>query len=314
MFSEQAFPLHPDKLADGIADGVVDHIVGLDNNASAGIEVMVTGSQVVIGGEYLAAGNRLIGRNLEHLVPGRDICFIAQTQVGALRDRVFGAKVGAGDQAWVYGYWDSRTKTGLPLAHERACQICELLSVQGHGDGKVLVYDDLVVISTPSEDEDSEGFASSVAAKVKGVVDVDVVVNPPDGVWVRGGTAADTGCTNRKIVADTYGVSVPHGGGGLCGKDLSKIDRLGAYLARKVARDIALVTGAATVEIGLGYRLGGQKPDRVSLELDGAESKLLLQIPGVDEYRKMLMSGYGKSWRFTDLTWAPFYRMDYVSY
>src|SRR5660397_264429 len=75
----------------------------------------------------------------------------------------------------------------------------------------------------------------------------------PTGRFVIGGPAADTGLTGRKIIVDTYGGSVRHGGGAFSGKDPTKVDRSGAYAARHVAKNIVAAGLADKCEVELAY-------------------------------------------------------------
>ena len=67
--------------------------------------------------------------------------------------------------------------------------------------------------------------------------ETEILINP-SGRFVYGGFEADTGLTGRKLMVDTYGGLAPHGGGALSGKDATKVDRSGAYMARYIAKNI----------------------------------------------------------------------------
>jgi S-adenosylmethionine synthetase len=81
-----------------------------------------------------------------------------------------------------------------------------------------------------------------------------------------GGSKADTGLTGRKIIADTYGCDIMHGGGSFSGKDASKIDRTGAYLARFIAKNIVTNKLAEKCLIKLSYLFGDSKPNHIFLD------------------------------------------------
>jgi S-adenosylmethionine synthetase len=78
--------------------------------------------------------------------------------------------------------------------------------------------------------------------------------------FVIGGPESDSGLTGRKIIADTYGCDIPHGGGGFSGKDASKIDRTGAYLARYISKNIVTAGLAKRCLITLSFALGMPEP------------------------------------------------------
>ena len=89
--------------------------------------------------------------------------------------------------------------------------------------------------------------------------DFRVLVNPT-GRFVTGGSFADTGVTGRKIMCDTYGGACRHGGGAFSGKDPTKVDRSGAYMARKIAKDILRHGFARRCEVQLAYAIGVEEP------------------------------------------------------
>ena len=96
-----------------------------------------------------------------------------------------------------------------------------------------------------------------------------ILINP-SGRFVLGGFEADTGLTGRKLMVDTYGGLVPHGGGSLSGKDGTKVDRSGAYMARYVAKNIVAAGLADVCTVSLAYAIGQTEP--VAVEIDTQES------------------------------------------
>ena len=80
-----------------------------------------------------------------------------------------------------------------------------------------------------------------------------------------GGPEADTGLTGRKIIVDTYGSSVPHGGGAFSGKDATKVDRTGAYFARYIAKNIVAADLAKKVLVQLSFCIGKPTPTSISI-------------------------------------------------
>ena len=172
---------------------------------------------------------------------------------------------GAGDQGMMFGYACDETPELMPLPLSLAQKLCKRMAeVRKSGqvpymrpDGKSQVtveYDehnrpvrvDTVVISTQHDPDVSlEQIRKDMIEQVaKAVIPADMLdentkyyVNPT-GRFVKGGPAADSGLTGRKIIVDTYGGSAPHGGGCFSGKDPTKVDRSAAYAARYVAKNI----------------------------------------------------------------------------
>jgi S-adenosylmethionine synthetase len=91
----------------------------------------------------------------------------------------------------------------------------------------------------------------------------------PTGRFVTGGPMGDTGVTGRKIIVDTYGGSCPHGGGAFSGKDPTKVDRSGAYMARHVAKNIVAAGLASRAQLQVAYAIGVPEPVSIMVKTDG---------------------------------------------
>jgi len=194
--------------------------------------------------------------------------------------------VGAGDQGTVYGYATDETSEMLPLSlllsHRIVKRIDECrqgklikgimpdgkaqVTIEYQGDKPVRVK--TVVISVQHDkDKTQEQLISDIRNNViwqcfeKFPIDDDteILINP-SGRFVEGGPAADTGLTGRKIMVDTYGGLASHGGGALCGKDPTKVDRSGAYMARYIAKNIVWSGLARKCEVALSYAIGKANP------------------------------------------------------
>ena len=94
----------------------------------------------------------------------------------------------------------------------------------------------------------------------------------PTGRFVVGSSFADTGLTGRKIIADTYGGMCRHGGGAFSGKDPTKVDRSGAYAARKLAKDIVRAGWAKRCEVQLAYAIGVAEPVSIAVDCFGTNT------------------------------------------
>lgn len=95
-----------------------------------------------------------------------------------------------------------------------------------------------------------------------------IIINP-SGRFVVGGMEADTGLTGRKLMVDTYGSIAPHGGGAFSGKDASKVDRSGAYMARYIAKNIVAAGLADKCLVTLAYAIGMAEPVMVQVDTYG---------------------------------------------
>ncbi len=202
---------------------------------------------------------------------------------------------GAGDQGMMYGYACSETQEFMPLPIMMAHKLTERLSavrknniILGLGpDGKSQVtveYEDgipkridTVVIAQQHIDEvDDENLKKEIIDKVVRNVCGDYIddrtkfyVNAT-GRFVIGGPEGDTGLTGRKIIVDTYGGVGRHGGGCFSGKDPSKVDRSGAYMARYIAKNVVAAGLAEKCEVQLSYAIGVAKPISVYVDCFGS--------------------------------------------
>ena len=98
--------------------------------------------------------------------------------------------------------------------------------------------------------------------------DVEIMLNP-SGKFVQGGPDADTGLTGRKLMVDSYGAFAPHGGGAFSGKDATKVDRSGAYMARYIAKNIVAAGFAQRCQVTLAYTIGEKEPVMVDVNTFG---------------------------------------------
>lgn len=144
-------------------------------------------------------------------------------------------------------------------------------------DGDQVARVHTVVISTQhSVDVDYETIRRDMVERVaKKIIPAKLLdadtryhVNPT-GRFVTGGPASDCGLTGRKIIVDTYGGIVRHGGGAFSGKDPTKVDRSAAYMARYIAKNIVAARVARRCEVQLAYAIGIAKPLAVTVEAYG---------------------------------------------
>ena len=202
---------------------------------------------------------------------------------------------GAGDQGMMFGYACDETPELMPLAislsHRLAKQLTAIrkagvvnylrpdgktqVTVEYDGDRPVRV--DAVVVSTQHSPEVTlEQIRSDmVELVIKPIIPEEMLdentkyyVNPT-GRFVKGGPAADSGLTGRKIIVDTYGGSAPHGGGAFSGKDPTKVDRSAAYAARWVAKNLVAAGLARQCQVQLAYAIGVAHPVSVMVETFG---------------------------------------------
>lgn len=204
--------------------------------------------------------------------------------------------VGAGDQGIMYGYACNETQTYMPitiyLANKLAVRLAEVRKESVlpwlYPDGKTQVtmeYNEkdepvkiksIVISAQHNKNLCLDYIYDSILHEViyevidsKWMTSKPKIHINPTGSFVIGGPAGDTGVTGRKIIADTYGGIAKHGGGAFSGKDPTKVDRSGAYMARYVAKNIVAAGLASKCEVSLAYAIGLAEPEMVRVNTFG---------------------------------------------
>src|SRR5690606_4548758 len=204
-------------------------------------------------------------------------------------------RIGAGDQGMMIGFACDETTELMPLSIQLSHQLTRrLATIRKDGtlpwlrpDGKSQVtveYQygkpvrvDTVLISTQHAPEiASQAIRDAVIEHViTPIIPADLLdentkiyVNPT-GRFVVGGPLGDAGLTGRKIIVDTYGGVARHGGGAFSGKDPTKVDRSGAYMARYIAKNVVAAGLASRFELQVSYAIGVARPLSISIETFG---------------------------------------------
>ncbi len=205
-------------------------------------------------------------------------------------------QLGAGDQGVMVGYACSETPQMMPLpvvlAHHHTSALTAARKtgvIQGlRPDGKAQVtveYDedekplrlDTVVLSAQHNpekpmDELCWELTDKVLAPALQALppdeDTKILLNT-SGRFVLGGPEADTGLTGRKLMVDSYGTFAPHGGGAFSGKDPTKMDRSGAYMARYIAKNLVAAGLCEKCQVTLAYAIGKAEPVMVEVDTFG---------------------------------------------
>lgn len=298
LTSESVTEGHPDKVCDQISDAILDSIYKQDPMGRVACEAMVTTGLAMVAGEITTSCYVEIPKVVRKAI--NDIgyddpmfgfdhvnCGVVTSIQSQSPDIALGVnKGGAGDQGMMFGYATDETKELMPLpislAHKLARRLADIRKKKIVGylrpDGKTQVTVEYingrphkVKAVVVSAHHDKKVKTSEIKYDMKKLViskivpkdlldkNVKIFVNPT-GRFEVGGPVADTGVTGRKIIVDTYGGVGSHGGGAFSGKDPTKVDRSGSYMARYVAKNIVASGLAKKCEIQLAYVIGVPEP------------------------------------------------------
>jgi S-adenosylmethionine synthetase len=304
--SESVTEGHPDKIADQISDAVLDAVLKDDTMGRVACETFVTTGMALVGGEIsthtyvdipqLVRGViKDIGYTSAEYGFDYETCAVITTIDKQSPDIAMGVdREGAGDQGMMFGYACKDNTEMMPwpivFAHRLTRKLAEvrkngkLAYLRPDGKSQVSVRFEnrkpvaveTVVVSTQHDDKVSHGQIVEEIQRhvIEPVIDANLLkgarihVNPT-GRFVIGGPQGDAGLTGRKIIVDTYGGWIPHGGGAFSGKDPTKVDRSAAYAARWVAKNVVAAGLADECEVQIAYAIGVAQPVSLMVNTHG---------------------------------------------
>lgn len=308
--SESVAAGHPDKICDQISDAILDACLSQDKYSHTAVECLATVNHLILAGEvkskakadFIKIAINVIKKlgytdslyNFTYNSPIENYIHQQSADIAIGVD-----KGGAGDQGMMFGYAIDETPEFMPLpiilAHKlvkrmdevRTKKVLSCLRPDGKSQVKVRYEKnfpksvDNVVLAVPHDPKISHAklkqelyrhVVKPVLAEYGYGCTIDNIIVNGTGRWEIGGPASDTGLTGRKIIVDTYGGMARHGGGGFSGKDPTKVDRIGAYAARFIAKNIVAHKMAKRCEIQLAYVIGQRQPFAKSIETFATET------------------------------------------
>ncbi len=298
-----------DGVLDAILSQDIHGRVACETFISVGL--VVVGGEITTTG-YVDIQNlvRNIIREIGYIDPTQGFsasgCAILNAIGSQSQDIAQGVDIGgAGDQGFMCGFACTETPEMMPmpimlshklcrrLAEVRKRKILGYLGPDGKSQVTIQYVDgkpariDTVVISTQHSAEILDKTGRHITDEARQQV-IDNVIKPvipegmlddkthyyvnPTGKFVVGGPQSDTGMTGRKIIVDTYGGWVPHGGGAFSGKDPSKVDRSASYMARYIAKNIVAAGLAEKCTLQLAYAIGVAEPVSVQIWTEGTNN------------------------------------------
>ncbi len=302
LTSESVTEGHPDKMADKISDSVLDELIEQDPHSKVACETILTNGLALVAGEVTCDGyvdvNDIVRSTIAEIGYTdpkygfeADSCGVMTALHSQSPDIALGVNrevQGAGDQGIMFGYATEETEEMMPrpivMAHKLTKRLAEVrkegvvdylrpdgksqVTIEYEGDTAKRI-DDVVIAAQHDADVEDEKLREDIKIEVidpicGDLMDQDTTLNINEtGRFVIGGPQADTGLTGRKIIVDTYGGHGSHGGGCFSGKDPSKVDRSGAYMARYIAKNIVAAELADKCEIQLSYAIGVPEPTSI---------------------------------------------------
>lgn len=307
---------HPDKICDQISDAIVDAALTQDPTSRIAVETLVTAGVCAVAGEvstnhplpYEAIARTVIS-DLGYTHPefGFDAtCTFHSWIHEQSSDIARGVDTGgAGDQGSMVGYATDETEEFLPLPYAIARKLVQTMDILRQTktlaylrpDGKAqctlstysgktavvslicaVPHDPRVDANTVKNDLIKHAIQPVLEHYSTTVPQEDRIIVNGTGIWTIGGLASDTGVTGRKLVADTYGPTIPHGGGAFSGKDPTKVDRSGAYACRYAAKNVVASGRAKQCQVRVSYCIGQKKPQELSVDCFGTEHTTMTDI------------------------------------
>jgi S-adenosylmethionine synthetase len=307
LFSTEAVSKgHPDKFCDQVSDIIVSHILertkskNFRTKGKAAIEVLASGQTIVVAGEYWLPDNETLKDNtIVSLIKTviNDVNYsdnnfqfinLLSRQSEEIRRAVVGSvEIGAGDQGMMFGYaCGSESTNYLPTGYFYAQSLMKeysnyiKLNLAYKPDAKCQISTDefgnvqkVLISCQHSPDVSQQDIHRDILEFCsKHVPSPQYIINP-SGSFISGGYVADAGLTGRKIINDSYGSFAHHGGGAFSGKDPTKVDRSGAYIARYFAKYFVKMGYCSKCEIQLSYGIGVAEPFSINVNTFGTASK-----------------------------------------
>ncbi len=307
--SESVTEGHPDKVADQISDAILDEIIARDPNARVDVETLIMKGTVIVTGQVTTTAHvkipqiargvlRDIGFYDAKVGIDWEACGVLvsiEEQSPEIAMGVDKEDMGAGDQGMVFGHANNETPELMPLpivlAHKLVKRLTEVRKqklldyLRPDGKSQVTVeyansrpkrveavvlaaqHNELVAVDQLKKDIIDKVIKSVIPASMLDE-NTKYFINET-GRFTIGGTLADTGLTGRKIIVDTYGGVGSHGGGCYSGKDPTKVDRSGSYMARYIAKNIVAAGLADKCDVQIAYAIGVSRPVSVMVHTYG---------------------------------------------
>lgn len=330
--NEIVFIGHPDKIADQISDNILAAYLNEDIDSRVAVETCCGKYKIFITGEITSKAHvdkeKIVKDLLKYFGYNPSEWEVIDNTCEQSRDIALGVnetslkEMGAGDQGICYGYAFSETKEYMPIAQvilqrlSRAYTKLFETDSRFKSDGKAQItgyYDKsyrLLKIKTfLCSYQNTEKERDKTDKILKDIIDdickdfnieIEEYLFNPTGRFEIGGILGDSGLTGRKLLIDNYHTFGQVGGGAFSSKDMTKVDRSGAYIAREIAVKYLEELNARMVEVEIGYSIGLPKPLSIRIKYyDTKENKNKFKIPTEEDYEMCKVGNIVK--RYNDI-------------
>ena len=287
--AEYVSPSHPDKVCDQISDAILDEALKQDKNSRVAVEVMGGHGKIKITGEVTTKASLSYEQIAKDVYEdcGYESEIDVEVNITSQSEEIKRGvdEGGAGDQGIMIGYACNENKFKIPQEYLLARDLIKFIYESKKVDAKSQItvsgdkVDFIVVSAADFESDNLRKIVNSWISQDKPFIEkmnfknCKIIPNPA-GDWSMSGFDADAGLTGRKIVVDSYGPRVPVGGGAFSGKDATKVDRSGAYMARKIALNYLKNREAQEVLVKLGYVIGMSEPVMKEVVIDKKKEEI----------------------------------------
>lgn len=321
--NEIVFIGHPDKIADQISDNILNAYLTQDINSRVAVETCCGKYKIFITGEITSKANvdkiKIVKEMLSYFGYNKDEWEVIDNTCEQSIDIAKGVdsgvnkELGAGDQGICYGYAFSETREYLPVAQvilqKFSMEYTKLFETDSRfkADGKAQItgyYDasyKLLKIktflcsyqNTELERDKTDTILKNIIDKIckEYNIEIEEYLFNPTGRFEVGGIIGDSGLTGRKLLIDNYHTFGQVGGGAFSSKDMTKVDRSGAYIARELAVKYLDLKKARNVEVEIGWSIGLPKPLSIRIKyFDMKLNKMVFVKPTDEDYETCKVS------------------------
>lgn len=286
---------HPDRFADYIGEVILTECLKQDENSKVAIEVLATKNSISLGGEITSKAiidfEKLIYLAIEKIYgvewwPNyKKVDIFNHIEEQSLELNINQLKnIVAADQGVIYGYYDKERFNIISNLYELMNNIKNKFNIAP--DWKLLFNTEKKILSMSVCGKVNHKLINNFIQKEmeKDFGKLSIIVNPK-GEWLIPGPSSDSGVIGRKLMIDTFGAGIPHGGGAFCGKDPSKVDKTGIIIASYLAKEAAINNRVSKALVELNYKIGDELPNAYVYFEDGQKVDITNDISlTLDQY------------------------------